>query len=171
MRSFLKVLIRNAAVAFLLCAAVPHAVFATGDESATDLQADPAPCLAATAAGDADKIIAICGTLIGNEKTLRADLIKALIARAGAYDRNDQIDRAIGDYDTVLRLDPTLADIFNSQRRTLAPQGRPAPGAGRFCRRDQAESGSSRRKGQSPVAGAGAGAAGRADGGLQQAEF
>ena len=58
-------------------------------------------------------IIAICGALIDNEKTLRADRVKALIARAGAYDRKDQIDRAIGDYDTALRLDPTLADIFN----------------------------------------------------------
>ncbi len=115
MRSFLTVLIRNAAIGSLLCAAVPHIVFATGDELATDLQADPAPCLAATAAGDADKIIAACGALIGNKKTLRADLIKALISRAGAYDRKDQIDRAIGDYDTVLRLDPTLADIFNSR--------------------------------------------------------
>ena len=45
----------------------------------------------------------------------RADRIKALIARAGAYDRKDQIDRAIGDYDTVLRLDPALADIFNAR--------------------------------------------------------
>lgn len=115
MRSFLKVLIRNAAVALLLCAAQPRIVFATADESAADLQADPAPCLAATAAGDADRIITDCGALIGNKKTLRADLIKALISRAGAYDRNDQIDRAIGDYDTVLRLDPTLADIFNSR--------------------------------------------------------
>ena len=44
---------------------------------------------------------------------MRADRVKALVARAGAYDRKDLIDRAIGDYDTALRLDPTLADIFN----------------------------------------------------------
>ena len=106
-------LIPIAAVACLLWMSLPHAAFATGAESATDLQVDPAPCVAAAAAGDADKIIAICGALIANEKTQRADRIKALIARAGAYDRKDQIDRAIGDYDTVLRLDPTLADIFN----------------------------------------------------------
>ena len=46
---------------------------------------------------DDDKIIAICGPLIDGEKTSKADRIKALIARAGAYDRKDQIDRAIGD--------------------------------------------------------------------------
>ena len=96
-------------------AAVPHGAFATGTEPITDPQVDPAPCVAAAAADDADKIIAICGALIDNEKTLRADRIKALIARAGAFDRKDQIDRAIGDYDTVLRLDPALADIFNAR--------------------------------------------------------
>jgi tetratricopeptide (TPR) repeat protein len=115
MRFGLTALIKTAAAALLLCSALPRATFATGTESATDLQVDPAPCLAAAAANDSDKIIAVCGALIGNEKALRADRIKALIARAGAYDRKDQIDRAIGDYDSVLRLDPTLADIFNAR--------------------------------------------------------
>jgi tetratricopeptide (TPR) repeat protein len=115
MRFFPAALIRNAAAAFLLWSALPHAAIATGAESASDPQADPAPCLAAAAANDSDQIIAVCGALIGNERTLKADRIKALIARAGAYDRKDQIDRAIGDYDTVLRLDATLADIFNAR--------------------------------------------------------
>lgn len=115
MRFCLTTLIRSAAFAFQLLAAAPHAAFATGTEPTTDPQVDPAPCVAAGTAGDADKIIAICGALVGNEKTLRADRIKALIARAGAWDRKDQIDRAIGDYDTVLRLDPALADVFNAR--------------------------------------------------------
>jgi tetratricopeptide (TPR) repeat protein len=115
MRRAFKTLIRNAAVAALLCAALPHGVFATGSEPPTDPQADPAPCVAAAASSDADNIIAICGALADNDKTLKADRIKALIARAGAYDRKEMIDRAIGDYDTVLRLDPTLADIFNAR--------------------------------------------------------
>ena len=38
------------------------------------------------AADDDDKIIAVCGALIDNDKTVKADRIKALIARAGAYD-------------------------------------------------------------------------------------
>jgi tetratricopeptide (TPR) repeat protein len=113
MRSFLAVLIPIAAVACLPWMSLPHAALATGAESATDLQVDPAPCVAAAAAGDADRIIAVCGALIANGKTQRADRIKALIARATAYDRKEMIARAIGDYDTVLRLDPTLADIFN----------------------------------------------------------
>ena len=113
MRRAFKTLIGNAAVAALLCTALPHGAFATSTEPVTDPQIDPAPCIAAAATNDADNIIAICGALADNNKTLKADRIKALIARAGAYDRKEMIDRAIGDYDTALRLDPTLADIFN----------------------------------------------------------
>jgi tetratricopeptide (TPR) repeat protein len=121
MRRTLNILIRNVAVATLLWAALPHGASATGTEPVTDPRVDPAPCVAAAAADDADKIIAICGALVDNEKTLRADRIKALIARAGAWDRKQMIDRAVGDYDTALRLDPTLADIFNA--RALADFG------------------------------------------------
>jgi tetratricopeptide (TPR) repeat protein len=99
--------------ALILYGACP--AFATSTEPVTDPQIDPAPCVAAAAANDADGIIAVCGALVDNDRTLRADRIKALIARAGAYDRRDLTDRAIGDYDTTLRLDPTLADIFNSR--------------------------------------------------------
>ena len=106
-------IIRNIVVASLLWTAFVQAAFATGAEPAKDPQADPAACLAAASASDADKIIEICGALIDNEKAARADRIKALFARAGAYDRKGMIDRAIGDYDTMLRLDPTQADIFN----------------------------------------------------------
>ena len=113
MRDCFSALIRSVAVASVLWATLPHHAFATSTEPATDPQVDPAPCVAAAAANDADRIIAICGALVDNDKTLRADRIKALIARAGAYNRKDLIDRAIGDYDTALRLDPTLADIFN----------------------------------------------------------
>jgi tetratricopeptide (TPR) repeat protein len=111
----------------MLCAfffaALPHTAFAVGAGPAGDLQADPAPCVAAAAADDDDKIVAVCGALVDNEKTLKADRIKALIARGGAYGRKDQIDRAIGDYDTVLRLDPTLADIFNARGELWRKKG------------------------------------------------
>ena len=101
-------------VAFIL-SAPPHAAFATNTAPATDLQADPAPCVAAITASDDDKIIAICGALVDNEKTLKADRIKALVARGGAYERKDQVDRAIADDDAALQLDPTLADVFNAR--------------------------------------------------------
>jgi tetratricopeptide (TPR) repeat protein len=113
MPAIFKAPIRNAAAACLLWAALASAAFAIGAEPAADPQVDPAPCVAAAAADDADKIVAVCGALIDNEKTVKADRVKALIARGGAYDRKEMIDRAIGDYDTVLRLDPSLADIFN----------------------------------------------------------
>ncbi len=37
------------------------------------------------------------------------------MARAGAYDRKQSIDRAIADYDTALKLDPSLADAHNAR--------------------------------------------------------
>jgi len=110
MRRIFTILIAIAATA----SAMNPARAATSEPSA-DPKIDPAPCIAVAAADDSDAIIAVCGALIDNEKTAKADRIKALLARAGAYDRKDQVDRAIGDYDTVLRLDPALADIFNSR--------------------------------------------------------
>ena len=72
---------------------------ATGTSRNDCRRSIPPPACAAIAANDDDRIIADCGALIDNEKTAKADRIKALIARAGAFDRKDQIDRAIGDYD------------------------------------------------------------------------
>jgi tetratricopeptide (TPR) repeat protein len=96
----------------MLCAMFAHGALATGAEP-RDMRADPAPCVAA--AGDDDKTIDFCGALIDAERTARTDRVRALIARAAAYGRKDMIDRAIADYDTALRLDPTLADIFNAR--------------------------------------------------------
>ena len=94
-----------------------------GTEPVTAPPIDPAPCLAAAEANDDDKIIAICGPLIDGEKTARADRLKALVARAGAFDRKDQIDRAIGDDDAALLLDPTLADVFNARGELWRKKG------------------------------------------------
>ena len=152
----MKAVLTSAALlaASLLWTAFAHAAFATGVEPAKDLQIDPAPCMAAVAANDEDKTISVCGALIDNEKTLRADRVKALIARAGAYDRKDMIDRAIGDYDGVLRLDPSQADVFNARGELWRKKAdRPKALAG-FWRRDQAEPGSRRGQGQLQIAGA-----------------
>ena len=122
MRSCFTALMWNAAVALLFLAVPPHGAFATGTEP-TDEQIDSAPCVAALTANDDDKIISGCGVLIGNDKAPKADRVKALIARAAAYERKDQIDRAIGDYDIALRLDPTLADIFNARGELWRKKG------------------------------------------------
>ena len=61
--------------------------------------------------------------MIESEKTPKADRIKALIARSGAYQRQDQIDRAIGDYDVALRIDPTVADNFNARGELWRKKG------------------------------------------------
>jgi len=111
-----------AAIAGLL-GSLPQIARATGAEPAKEPLVDPAPCMAAVAANDDDKMVAECGALIDNEKTVRADRIKALIARGGAFTRKDQVDRAIGDYDTVLRLDPTLADIYNARGELWRKKG------------------------------------------------
>ncbi|WP_245321834.1 tetratricopeptide repeat protein [Bradyrhizobium sp. LTSPM299] len=88
---------------------------ATSSEPGKDVQADPGPCVAAAGAADGDKTIDVCGALIDNEKAAKPDRVKALMARAAAYDRKQMIDRAITDYDTVLRLDPSLADAHNAR--------------------------------------------------------
>jgi tetratricopeptide (TPR) repeat protein len=107
----------------LLSAIMPRATRATGTDPATIPQPDPAPCVAAATTDDADRIIDLCGALADNDKTARADRIKALIARGRAYDRKDEIDRAIGDYDAVLRFDPKLADIFNARGELFRRKG------------------------------------------------
>jgi tetratricopeptide (TPR) repeat protein len=124
MRRLFTFLTCHVAIGFILCSAPTHLAYATSTEPVTDPQVDPAPCVvAAAAANDADRIIAVCGALVDNGKTLKADRIKALIARAGAYGRKDQIDRAIGDYDTALRLDPTLSDGFNARGELWRKKG------------------------------------------------
>jgi tetratricopeptide (TPR) repeat protein len=87
---------------------------ATGADTGTVPPVDPTACWAAIAGGDDDKVIADCGALIDNEKTAKADRIKALVARAAAFDRKDQLDRAISDDSEALRLEPQ-ADIYNSR--------------------------------------------------------
>jgi len=115
LRCRLAALIQGAAVAAILCAAPPHSTHATGTEPEKEPLVDPAPCVAAAAANDDDRIVTVCGALIDNEKTAKGDRIKALIARAAVLTRSDQTGRAIADYDAVLWLDPTLADIYNSR--------------------------------------------------------
>jgi tetratricopeptide (TPR) repeat protein len=107
--------IRNLVAASLLWTAFAHGALATGVEPIKDLRVDPALCLAAALAQDHDRTVSTCGALIDNAKTEKADRIKALIARATAYERKDMIDRAIADYDGVLRLDPALADVHNAR--------------------------------------------------------
>ena len=88
--------IMNVVVASILWVALSLSAFAAGAEPAKDLLIDPAPCLVAAAVGDDnDKVVSTCGALIEHEKTDRADRIKALIARGGAFERMDMIDRAI----------------------------------------------------------------------------
>jgi tetratricopeptide (TPR) repeat protein len=115
--------IRNAALASVLWTALSHGALATGADPAPGPPIDPAPCLAAATVNDDDNIIAVCGALADNEKTPKADRVKALIARAGAYGRKELIDRAIGDYDTALRLDSTLSDIFNARGELWRKKG------------------------------------------------
>jgi tetratricopeptide (TPR) repeat protein len=123
MRLGLSIPIQSLAVAAVLWIAASQAAAKEGTEPITAPPIDPAPCFAAAEAHDDDKIIAICGPLIDAEKTFRADRLKALIARAGAYDRKEQIDRAIGDDDAALLLDPTLADIFNARGELWRKKG------------------------------------------------
>jgi tetratricopeptide (TPR) repeat protein len=98
--------------ALALLVAVP--AFATGVDDLDDPTVDPAPCLAAAKLDD-DRAIDLCGRLIASRNTERDDRIKALIARAGALTRKQQVDRALADYDDALRLDPKQPDILNAR--------------------------------------------------------
>jgi tetratricopeptide (TPR) repeat protein len=109
--------------AFFLWATSSQGAFATGVEPAKDLRIDPAPCLAASLAQDNERTLKVCGALIDNAKTERTDRIKALIARAGAYERKDMIDRAIADYDGALRLDSAQADVHAARGELLRKKG------------------------------------------------
>ena len=125
MRRRLTSPIPRASLACLIWIALSHGAFAAGaDPAAAPVPPpDPAPCFAAIAANDDSKIMAACGALADNDKTPQADRVRALIARAGVFERKDQIDRAIADDDTALRLDPTLADIFNARGELRRKQG------------------------------------------------
>src|SRR3984885_2846075 len=105
MRLILTVLSASFAVA---CAVMPDRAFGATVEP-TGEQIDSAPCTAALTAVDDEKIIASCGALIGNDKAPKADRVKAAIARAAAYDRKGEVDRAIGDEDIALWLPPPQA--------------------------------------------------------------
>jgi len=115
MRCRFLMTIRHAALAAMLSAALPQHVNATGAEIQAMPPVDPAPCMAAIAANDDDGIMALCGAQIDNEKATQNDRVRALIARAAAFARKDQIERAIADYDAVLNLDPKRADTFNAR--------------------------------------------------------
>src|ERR1700761_308292 len=94
-------------LAVVLGSAATRAIAATSPDPAAASPVDPAPCVAAIAANDDDRIITACGLLIDSDKAEKADRIKALIARAGVWQRRDMIDRAIGDDSAALALDPS----------------------------------------------------------------
>jgi tetratricopeptide (TPR) repeat protein len=119
MRLILTVLAVGLAVA---SAVMPDRAFSATVEP-TGEQIDSAPCTAALTAADDDRIIASCGALIGNDKAPKADRIRAALARAVAYDRRGEIDRAIGDDDIALRLDPTQPDVFNARGELFRRKG------------------------------------------------
>ena len=123
MRRRLTSPIRNAALASMLWIGLTRGALAAGADPAPAPPPDPAPCVAAIAANDDDKIVAACGALADNDKSLKGDRVKALVARAGVFARKDQIDRAIADDDAALRLDPTLADVFNARGELRRKKG------------------------------------------------
>jgi tetratricopeptide (TPR) repeat protein len=131
MRRYFVAILSGAALAII--ASVPAVMFAedlsqdkaAGTPAATssEVAIDPLPCLAAIEANDDDAIISRCDSLIGNEKKPQPDRIRAVLARAAAYDRKQQYDRAIADYDTALQLDPAQADAFNHRGEVWRKKG------------------------------------------------
>ena len=114
---------KHAALLTLLTLAPSLAALAAPSDLPAEKKVDPAPCNAAIIAQDDDAIIAVCDALVDNDKTERADRLKALLARGAAYQRRDDIDRAIADYGDALRIDPKLADIFNTRGELYRGKG------------------------------------------------
>jgi tetratricopeptide (TPR) repeat protein len=98
-----------------------HAVGAS--DPAKEPKVDPTACTVASEANDGDKVLTECGALIDNARTVRNDRINALIARASVFITRGQAERAIADYDVVLQLDSTLADIFNARGELQRKKG------------------------------------------------
>jgi tetratricopeptide (TPR) repeat protein len=131
MRRYFVAIISGAALTIIVSA--PAVMFAedlsqgkaagTPAAAGSEVATDPVPCLAAIEANDDDATISRCDSLIGNEKKPRPDRIRAVLARAAAYDRKQQYDRAIADYDTALQLDPAQADAFNHRGEVWRKKG------------------------------------------------
>lgn len=102
-------------------ASIAHAAVDTDPQ--TPPKVDTAPCFAAIAAADDDKVIAVCGDLIGNEKVATADRLKAASGRAAAYARKDRIDPAIADYDAALKIDLARPDLLNARGELWRKKG------------------------------------------------
>jgi tetratricopeptide (TPR) repeat protein len=102
-------------LSLFLVALLSARLHATGADTSTVPQVDPSRCMSAISASDDEKIIGECGAVIDHEKAAKADRVKALVARGGAYARKDQVERAIADYDAALRLEPGQADLFNAR--------------------------------------------------------
>ncbi len=110
-------------VVCLFGACSAYAAVDTDPETPPLPKVDTAPCFAAIAAADDDRIIAICGNLISNEKVATADRLKATSARAAAYARKDQIDPAIADYDAALKIDLSRPDLLNARGELWRKKG------------------------------------------------
>ena len=108
-------------LAVVLGSAAPRVIAGTDPAAAPPI--DPAPCMAAIAANDDDKIITTCGLLIDSDKAEKTDRIKALLARAGVWQRRDMIDRAIGDDSAALALDPQQVDVLNARGELWRKKG------------------------------------------------
>jgi tetratricopeptide (TPR) repeat protein len=84
---------------------------------------DPAPCRQAELAHDHEAVIAQCGAIIDHPKTPKADRVAALLARAAAFQAKQQFGRALSDYDAVLALDDSRAELFNRRGELRRQQG------------------------------------------------
>jgi tetratricopeptide (TPR) repeat protein len=138
MRRYFTAIISGAALAIIVSAPVvmfaeeisqgkaadmPAAKPDSKDETSSEIAIDTSPCLAAMAANNDDTIISRCDSLISNERDMQPDRIRAALARAAAYDRKQQYDRAIADYDAALKLNPAQADAFNNRGEVWRKKG------------------------------------------------
>ena len=144
----MRLSVRLAAAVLIGGTAVPRACRTGAEHRHRCRRSIPRLAWRRSTANDDDKIIAECGALIDNDKTAEgrphqgADRARRRLRAQGSDStaRSRTMTRRCGS--------TPQADIYNVPRRAVVEEGRPAEGAGRFRRRDQAQPGSSGRERQ-----------------------
>ena len=89
-------------------------------------QSDPddrAICLGESPAPEADTIVATCSSLLQSTSLTAQDRVVALSNRAVGYRRQQDVDRAIADYNEALSLDPRFTWALNGRGGAYVERG------------------------------------------------
>jgi len=113
-RKIMKRLIWSIAVMFCSFSAIP-AFAAAVDDAIKSCQGEPNP----------DARIAACGKFLATNPKQDSKISWVFVARGTAYFSKGELDKAIKDYDTAIRLDPKNSPAFSNRGTLHMAQGQP----------------------------------------------